>query len=133
MAETIIVGQYVDPIPAKPGRNAVLSNAYGQSLLKQHQDRARCHKGKVSVYVSDGAGMTVNLEHWEGYVYITSTASGAVTCKLPAAADFHNGGKIVIVFVKATTNLTITDGQSGSTSVTTSSTKTATSNGLVTF
>ena len=131
MAETIIVGQYVDPIPSKPGFNSARADAHSRCLLKFHQDRKRCHKGKVSNYASDGAPMTIDLEHWEGLVNITSTASGAVTCNLPSAAEFSNGGKIVINFTKATTNLSIVSEQGVTTAVTSSGTKTATSNGVV--
>lgn len=131
MAETVIVGQYVDPLPSKPGRNASSTDAHSKCRLKWYQDRTRCHKGKVSNYASDGAPLTVNLEHWEGLVNITSSASGAVTCNLPSATEFHDGGKIVINFTKATTNLSIVSEQGVTTSVTSTGSKTATSNGLV--
>tara|TARA_R100000808_G_C2115751_1_gene128439 strand:- start:652 stop:1059 length:408 start_codon:yes stop_codon:yes gene_type:complete len=131
MAETVIAGQYVDPIPSEPGRNAARADGQTRCNLKWYQDRKRCHKGKVSEYISDSAPMTINLEHWEGLVYITSSSGGAVTCNLPAATEFHNGGKIVINFTKVATNLSIVSEQGATTAVSATGTATATSNGLV--
>ena len=86
----------------------------------------------MSEYVSDGTAMEINLEHWEGYVYITSSSGGAVTCNLPAATEFHNGGKIEIDFTKVSTNLSIVSEQGVTTAVNaTDHSVVATSNGLV--
>jgi len=122
MAEVIVVGKYVDPIPGAGSTSATWT---------RHLNRTKCHKYEISTYTSDGAPITKVLEHYQGYVNATSSASGAISLQLPNANEMGANAKVVINFTKATTNLTIVDngGGAGDTVVSTSKLCTCTSDG----
>ena len=88
------------------------------------------HKNKKGTYTSDGAPMTVTLGVNEGYVHVTTSASGAITLNLPDVS-VAAGREYTVNFTKATTDLTVkyTGTGTGDLSVTSTSVKIFTSNG----
>ena len=115
MAEVSVVSQYV---------------SQANATQSARQDNELAHKNKWGTYTSDGAGMTVNLGLLEGYCSVTTSSGGAITLNLPDVAEAKDR-TYVVVFVKASTNLTVVYTGTGTANlaVSSSSTKTFVSDG----